>query len=257
MLLTIDVGNTNSAIGVYQENALMGNWTVSMTRERSSDEMGILLISILDYAGINPHQITASIICSVVPSVVHSVVNAIRKYFKIDTIVVGPGTKTGINIKYENPREVGSDKIANAVGALKLYGGPLVIVDFGTATTFCAVNEKADYLGGIICPGIKISSEALFSKASMLPRIEITKPKYVIGRTTVSSMQSGIVYGFTGQTDFIVSMMKKEMGEDDIKVVATGGMAKIIAFESSTIDKVNPLLTLEGLKTIYQMNSNV
>ena len=257
MLLTIDVGNTNSAIGVYQGNTLLGNWTFSMAQERSSDEIGILLISILNYGGISPSQITASIMCSVVPSAVYSVVNAINKYFNIDTLVIGPGIKTGINIKYENPREVGADKIANAVGALKLYGGPVIIVDFGTATTFCAVNKKGDYLGGIICPGIKISSEALFSMASMLPRIEITKPKHIIGRTTVSSMQSGIVYGYTGQTDYIVNLMKNEMADDDIKVVATGGMAKFIAYESSTIDKVNPLLTLEGLKAVYQMNSNV
>ena len=154
MLLTIDVGNTNSAIGVYEGNKHLGNWTVSMAQERSSDEMGILLMSILNYAGISPSQITASIMCSVVPSAVYSVVHAIKRYFKIDTILVGPGIKTGINIKYENPREVGSDKIANAVGALNLYGGPVIIVDFGTATTFCAINRKADYLGGIICPEI-------------------------------------------------------------------------------------------------------
>jgi len=257
MLLAIDVGNTISAIGVYQGDTLLGNWNVSTTRERTSDETGMLMISILQYAGINPSLIDGAIICSVVPPALHSVINAIKKYFGIDPLVVGPGVKTGINIKYENPREVGTDKIVNAVGALKLYGGPVIIVDFGTATTFCAVNRKGDYLGGIICPGIKISAEALFNKASMLPRIEITKPKHIIGRTTVNSMQSGILYGFVGQTDYIVSLMKKEMKEDNIRVVATGGMANLIASESTMIDEVNTLLTLEGLKAIYQMNSIV
>ena len=257
MLLAIDVGNTISAIGVYQGDTLLGNWNVSTTRERTSDETGMLMISILQYAGINPSLIDGAIICSVVPPALHSVINAIKKYFGIDPLVVEPGVKTGINIKYENPREVGTDKIVNAVGALKLYGGPVIIVDFGTATTFCAINRKGDYLGGIICPGIKISAEALFNKASMLPRIEITKPKHIIGRTTVNSMQSGILYGFVGQTDYIVSLMKKEMKEDNIRVVATGGMANLIASESTMIDEVNTLLTLEGLKAIYQMNSIV
>ncbi|NLX65038.1 MAG: type III pantothenate kinase [Clostridiaceae bacterium] len=257
MLLAIDVGNTISSIGVYQGDTLLGNWSVSTTRERTSDETGMLLISILKYAGINASSIDGAIICSVVPPALHSVIDAIKKYFGIDPLVVEPGVKTGINIKYENPREVGTDKIVNAVGALKLYGGPVIIVDFGTATTFCAISRKGDYLGGIICPGIKISAEALFNKASMLPRIEITKPKHIIGRTTVNSMQSGIYYGFVGQTDYIVSLMKKEMKEDNIKVVATGGMANLIASESTMIDEVNTLLTLEGLKVIYQMNSIV
>lgn len=257
MLLTIDVGNTNSSIGVYDGNTLKGHWNVSMAQERTPDEVGIFLISILNYVGIDKRQIKAAIMCTVVPSATHSIIIAIEKYFNIESIVVGPGIKTGINIKYENPREVGTDKIVNAVGALKLYGGPVIIVDFGTATTYCAINCKGDYLGGIICPGIKISAEALFSKASMLPRIEFAKPKHIIGRTTVNSMQAGVVYGFVGQTDYIVNLMKQEIGEDNIKVIATGSMANFIASEASSIDKVNPLLTLEGLKTVYQMNSIV
>ncbi|MGI6124325.1 MAG: type III pantothenate kinase [Acetivibrionales bacterium] len=257
MLLAIDVGNTNSAIGVYKDDALVGNWRVSTTRERTSDETGMLLVSLLQHAGISPEDIKDAIMCSVVPPAMHSIINAIKKYFNINPILVGPGIKTGINIKYENPRDVGTDKIINAVGALKLYGGPVIIVDFGTATTFCAVSRKGDYLGGVICPGIKISAEALFNRASMLPRIEITKPKHIIGRTTVNSMQSGIIYGFVGQTDYIVTLMKQEMPEDNVKVVATGGMANLIATESSMIDEVNTLLTLEGLKAVYQMNSIV
>lgn len=255
MLLAIDVGNTNSLIGVYRGNLLVGHWFISTVKERTSDETGMVLLSFLSHEGIDVRQIDDVIICSVVPPAMHAIVNAIRKYIGKKPILVETGIKTGINIKYENPREVGSDKIVNAVGALKLYGGPLIIVDFGTATTFCAVSSGKDYLGGIICPGIKISVEALFEKAAKLPRIEIAKPRYIIGRTTVSSMQSGIIYGFTGQADYIVNLMKREMKEEGIKVVATGGMAKLIAAESSTIDEVNPLLTLEGLKTIYELNS--
>ena len=256
MLLAIDVGNTYSVIGVYKSDALVGNWRISTTRERTSDEIGMFLMSVLNHAGISPGEIKAVIMCSVVPPAMHSIVNAIKKYININPILVEPGIKTGINIKYENPREVGSDKIVNAVGALKLYGGPVIIVDFGTATTFCAVNQKGDYLGGIICPGIKISAEALFDKASMLPRIEITKPKHIIGRTTVSSMQSGIIYGFIGQVDHIIRLMKRELAMKGIKVIATGGMANLIASGSEAIDEVNTFLTLEGLKTVYQMNSN-
>jgi type III pantothenate kinase len=255
MLLVIDVGNSEISIGIYNENVLAGNWRLSTARERSSDETGIILLSLLQHAGINHKEIEGAIICSVVPPAMHSIVNAVRKYINKQPILVETGVKTGINIKYENPREVGSDKIVNAVGALKLYGGPLIIVDFGTATTFCAVNSKRDYLGGIICPGIKISSDALFEKASKLPRIEIAKPRNIIGRTTVSSMQSGIIYGFVGQVDHIVTLMKGEMKEEGIKVIATGGMAKLIASESSTIDKVDPFLTLEGLKAVYEINS--
>ncbi|NLU53596.1 MAG: type III pantothenate kinase [Clostridiaceae bacterium] len=257
MLLAIDVGNTNISIGVFKDDVLLGNWRMSTIKERTSDEIGMFLMGLFNQAGIRPDEIHDAIMCSVVPPATHSIVNAIKKYVGRNPILVGTGVKTGINIKYENPREVGSDKIVNAVGALKLYGGPVIIVDFGTATTFCAVNSKRDYLGGIICPGIKISAEALFDKASILPRIEIAKPKRIIGRTTVSSMQSGIVYGFVGQVDYIVSLMKKEMGEDNIKTVATGGMAKLIAAESKSIDIVNPLLTLEGLKTVYELNSRV
>ena len=257
MLLVIDVGNTNTAIGVYRGKTLIGNWRMSTNRERTSDETGMFLISLLKHAGIEPDALTDVIMCSVVPPVMHSMTNAIRKYMNKLPIMVEPGVKTGINIKYENPREVGSDKIVNAVSAIKLYGSPVIIVDFGTATTFCAVNSKRDYLGGVICPGIKISAEALFDKASKLPRIEIIKPKHIIGRTVITSMQSGIVYGFVGQVDYIVGLIMQEMAEEGIRVIATGGMAKLIASESLTIDEVNPLLSLEGLLAIYEMNGPI
>jgi type III pantothenate kinase len=184
----------------------------------------------------------------------YSLEHAIRKYIRVEPIIVGPGIKTGINISYENPREVGADRIVNAVASLHIYGGPLIIVDFGTATTFCAVSKTGDYLGGVICPGIKISAEALFQRAAKLPRIELVKPKSVIGRNTVSSMQSGMIYGFAGQVDYIVRHMKEEMGQEGIKVVATGGLARLIAAESKMIDEVNGHLTLEGLRIIYEKN---
>ena len=257
MLLVIDVGNTNTAIGVYNDRTLAGNWHISTNREHTSDETGMFLITLLKHAGIEPEVLTDVIMCSVVPPVMHSMTNAIKKYMNKNPILVEPGIKTGINIKYENPREVGTDKIVNAVGAIKLYGCPVIIVDFGTATTFCAVNSKRDYQGGVICPGIKISADALFEKASKLPRIEIIKPKHIIGRTTVASMQSGLVYGYVGQVDHVVSLMKQEMAEENIRVVATGGMAKLIASESGTIDEVNPLLALEGLLAVYEMNYSI
>ena len=254
MLLTIDVGNTNIAFGVFSGTALLGNWRLSTNRERTSDETGMFLLSVLQHGGFATEDIHDVMMCSVVPPVMHSLTNAIKKYLKRTPVLVEPGIKTGINIRYENPREVGADKIVNAVGALKLYGGPVIIVDFGTATSFCAVNSRRDYLGGIICPGIKISAEALYEKASKLPRIEIAKPRNIIGRTAAASMQSGIVHGFVGQADYIIGLMKQEMGESGIRVVATGGMAKLIAEESSAIDEVKPLLTLEGLKAVYDMN---
>lgn len=254
MLLAIDVGNSSIALGVYRGKELIGNWRMSTVSERTSDETGMFLVSILNHAGLRPQDITDVIVCSVVPPVMYSINNAIKKYIQKTPILVEPGVKTGINIKYENPREVGADKIVNAVGAVKRYGPPVIIVDFGTATTFCAVNRKHDYLGGIICPGIKISAEALYDKASKLPRIEIIKPKHIIGRTVISSMQSGIYYGFAGQVEYIVHLMKQEMADEDVKVVATGGMAKLIASESLVIDEINPFLTLEGLAAIYEMN---
>lgn len=254
MLLTIDVGNTNTTLGLFDGNVLKHHWRIATDREKTSDEIGILFLSLFQYAGEEIGKVQDVIICSVVPPVMHSLINAIIKYLGKDPIQVGPGIKTGINIRYENPREVGADKIVNAVGTLHLYGGPAIIVDFGTATTFCAVSRDRDYLGGVICPGIKISAEALFEKASKLPRIELGEPHRVIGRNVVSSMQSGLFYGFVGQAEYLVQKIKKEMKEENIKVVATGGLAKWIASQCRCVDEVNRMLTLEGLKEIYRMN---
>ncbi|WP_265445298.1 type III pantothenate kinase [Acetivibrio straminisolvens] len=254
MILVIDVGNTNTVFGVYDGKKLLNHWRMETSKGKTSDEYGMFMVSLFSYEKIDIGKIEAVVVASVVPPIMYSIEHAIRKYFKLEPIIVGPGIKTGINIKYENPREVGADRIINAVAALELYGGPLIIVDFGTATTFCAVSSKGEYLGGVICPGIKISAEALFQKTAKLPKIDLAKPDTVIGRNTVSSMQSGIIYGYVGKVDYIVRRMKKEMREDNIKVIATGGMARLISSESETIDEINGLLTLEGLRIIYERN---
>lgn len=254
MLLAIDVGNTHITLGLFDGNVLKVHWRLSTDCGRTSDEIGILLLSLFQSAGEDIQSVEDVIVCSVVPPMMHSLINAAIKYVGKEPIQVGPGIRTGINIKYENPREVGADKIANAVGALSLYGGPVIIVDFGTATTFCAVNHNRDYLGGVICPGIKISAEALFEKASKLPRVEIAAPQRVIGRNVVTSMQSGLFYGYVGQVEYLVHKIRNEMKEENIKVIATGGLAKLIASQCRCIDEVNRMLTLEGLREIYHLN---
>lgn len=255
MLLAIDVGNTNTTIGLFNGRTLKYNWFISTDPHKTSDEIGILFLSLFQYTNEDIRSVKDVIICSVVPPVMHSLINAVKKYIRKNPIIVGPGIKTGINIKYENPREVGSDKIVNAVSAVKLYGAPVIIVDFGTATTFCAINSNKDYLGGVICPGIKISAEALFAKASKLTRVEIVEPSTVIGKNIVSSMQSGLFFGYIGQVEYLVGKIKSEMKEDNIKVVATGGLARLMASQCHCVDEVNRLLTLEGLNEIYHLNT--
>lgn len=256
MILVVDVGNTHIVLGVYEKTDLLASWRLNTDKERTADELGMFMLNLFNHAGLKADKVEAVIIASVVPPIMYTLEHSIKKYFKLEPMIIGPGTKTGINIRYQNPKEVGTDRIVNAVAGYELYGGPLIIVDMGTATTFCAVSEKGEYQGGVICPGVKISLEALFQKAAKLPRIDLIKPEGVIGKNTVSSMQSGIFYGYIGQVDYIVKRMKQEMQEDNVKVIATGGLARFISEESTSIDHINSTLTLEGLRIVYERNKN-
>lgn len=254
MLLAFDVGNTNIVLGVYKGDQLLTTWRMSTDKSKSADEIGIFVDQLFRYEGLSLADVQDVIISSVVPTIMYSLQHMAQKYCNKDAIVVGPGVKTGMNIKYDNPKQVGADRIVNAVAAIKKYGGPAIVVDFGTATTFCAITEKNEYLGGAIMPGIKISSDALFDKAAKLTRVELVKPDTVICKNTTASIQSGVIYGYVGSVDYLVKRMKTELGWPDCHVVATGGLASLISSESETIEVVDKFLTLDGLNLIYQMN---
>ncbi|SFE78104.1 type III pantothenate kinase [Peptostreptococcus sp. D1] len=254
MLLVLDVGNTNMVLGVYHDKKLIRDWRINTDLNKTSDEYGVIIKSLFDASELSLGVVTDVIISSVVPAVMHSLENFCRKYFNIIPLIVGPGIKTGLNIKYYDPKMVGADRIINAVAGISKYGSPLILIDFGTATTYCAISEKGEYLGGAISPGVKISSEALFQKASKLPRVELVKPETIICKDTVSSIQAGVIYGYAGQVEKIVKMMKSELGNEDTFVVATGGLANFMASETNVINVVDPYLSLDGLRLIHKKN---
>ena len=254
MLLVFDVGNTNIVLGLYDGDKMIYHWRAATNELKTADEYAASLGMMFQLDGVTFDMVTDIIISSVVPPVPPTLEYLCRRYFHVEPMMVGPGMKTGLNILYDNPRELGADRIVNAVAGITLYGGPLIIIDLGTGTTFCAIDEKKRYLGGAVTPGIGISMEALFQRASKLPRIELPQASSVICKNTVSAMQSGIYYGSVGQVDGIVRRMKKEMGYKEIKVIATGGLADLIASQSETIDVIDTLLTLKGLYILFKKN---
>ena len=254
MLLVIDVGNTNIAMGVYDGDKLCARFRLATLHERSRDEYGVMIVNFMNHRNICIDDIEAVIIASVVPQVMYSLERAVKDYVHKTPVVVSAATDFGLKILTDNPSELGADRIVNAFAAYHKYKSPVIVVDFGTATTFCSVSGKGEYNGGVICSGIKISLDALFQKTSKLPRVEIVKPDRIIGKNTVSSMQAGIYYGYIGQVNYIVKMMKEEMGEPDAKVIATGGLARLISEDTEAFDYLDSNLTLDGLRLIYERN---
>jgi type III pantothenate kinase len=253
MLLTIDIGNTNITIGVFEKDKLRHTWRMETARNKMPDEYAIFLLNAFNHKGLKPEDITGMAMCSTVPPLVIIFTEMLQRYFNMHPLVVGPGTKTGVRIRMDNPKEVGPDRIANTVAAHHLYKGPTIVVDVGTATTFDIVTAKGDYIGGVIAPGIALAAEALFSRTAALPRIELVAPKQTIGPNTISAMQSGVVYGYVGLIEGIIERIQREL-EAKATVVATGGYAYIITPETKIIDTVNPDITLIGLGLIYEMN---
>jgi type III pantothenate kinase len=259
-LLVIDIGNTNVSLGLFDypgdaKAKLAEHWRMSTHREVTSDEVAITLRALFEAAGRRAAEVDDVILSSVVPPLQPIWERVSSKLFDRPALVVGPGIKTGMPVRYENPREVGADRIVNAVAAFEFFGGPVIAVDFGTATTFDCVSERGEYLGGAIFPGIHTAMEALFSRASMLHRVEIARPRSVIGRTTTTALQSGLLFGYAGVVDSMVERIRAELGET-ARVVATGGLAQRVANETRTIERVEPFLTLEGLRIIFEKNRN-
>lgn len=254
MLLAIDVGNTNITVGVFKEEKLITLFRMTSDPTRTSDEIGVMICHLLNLNEIKKEELNAVIIASVVPNLMHSLKGAIRRYFKLEPLVVGPGIKTGIKLTNDNPKELGADRIVDAVAAYEIYGGPVLIMDFGTATTYDLVTENGEFGIGITAPGIRISAKALWEKTAKLPEIEIKKPQSILAKDTVTSMQAGLVYGQIGQAEYIVKQIKKETGYKELMVIATGGLGRIIAEETDVIDVYDTTLTLKGLRILYEKN---
>jgi type III pantothenate kinase len=254
MLLTIDIGNTNITLGLYEGNELGSRWRLATDYDHMPDEYGLQLLGLLENAGHPPNAITGICLASVVPPITSKIIEACKHYINVEPLVVDAGVKTGVRVRYEDPRAVGADRIVDAVAVVRLYGTPACVVDFGTATTFDAISKDGDYLGGAIAPGIAIAADALFQRTAKLPRVDIQKPPAVIGRNTVHSMQSGLLFGYVGLVEGMVARFRRELG-DDMKVIATGGLADIVAHETKAIQMVAPWLTLDGLQIVWEINN--
>ncbi|MGF1429653.1 type III pantothenate kinase [Kitasatospora sp. LaBMicrA B282] len=261
MLLTIDVGNTQTTLGLFDGEEVVDHWRISTDPRRTADELAVLMKGLMGRhaGGAGPERVDGLSICSSVPAVLHELREVTRRYYgDVPAVLVAPGVKTGVHVLMDNPKEVGADRIVNALAANHLYGGPCIVVDFGTATTFDAINERGDYVGGAIAPGIEISVEALGVRGAQLRKIELARPRNVIGKNTVEGMQSGVLYGFAGQVDGLVTRMARELSPkdpDDVQVIATGGLAPLVLGEATTIDVHEPWLTLIGLRLVYERNT--
>ncbi len=253
MLLTIDIGNTNITLGLYQGDALGPRWRLATGLQRMPDEYGLQVLGLLRHADTGPEDLTGICMASVVPPLTGKLVRACRDYLGVEPLVVDAGVKTGVRIRYENPRAVGADRIVDAAAVQHLYGGPACVVDFGTGTTFDAISEQGDYLGGAIAPGIGIAAEALFTRAAKLPRVDLDRPPNVIGRNTAHAMQSGLLFGYVGLVEGMVARFRAELGPE-MKTIATGGLARTIAGETGALEIIAPWLTLEGLRVVWALN---
>jgi type III pantothenate kinase len=253
MLLAIDIGNTNVTVGLFRGEELGATWRIATGIDRMPDEYAVILLNLLRQQGFDAPDVTEVSLCSVVPPLTATFEELCQRYFKVSPLVVRAGVKTGVRIRMDNPAEVGADRIVDAAAAHHLYGGPLIIVDLGTGTTFDTVSKEGDYLGGAIAPGLRMAAEALYTHTAMLPRVELARPERAIGTNTITAMQSGLVFGYIGLIEGIIARIRKEI-KGKVKVIATGGYAELIAKETSVIDVVNPDLTLVGLRLIYMMN---
>lgn len=254
MILVIDAGNTNLTIGVYDGEELKGTFRITTKIPRTSDEYGVMMRQLLASRGVDIEQIEGTVIASVVPDIMHSLTGGVVRYIGSQPLIVGPGVKTGIKVVTENPRAIGADRIVDAVAAYEKYGGPVLVIDFGTATTYDLVTEDGNFAAGVTAPGLRISSEALWKQTAKLPNVEIKKPKTILAQETISSMQAGLVYGQIGQTEYIIKKVREESGLENMRVVATGGLGRIIADETDSIDVYDSALTLDGLRIIYEKN---
>lgn len=254
MILVIDIGNTNMTLGVFEGETLKATFRIMTKTPRTSDEYGVIITQLLQNRGISAMELEGSIVASVVPDVMHSLTGGLVKYTGTRPMVVGPGIKTGLRIVTEDPRAIGADRIVDAVAAFEKYGGPVLVLDFGTATTYDLITEKGEFTAGITAPGIRISAEALWTQAAKLPNIEIKKPRSILAQETITSMQAGLMYGQIGQTEYIIRKVREESGVGNLKVVATGGLGRLIADETDAIDVYDSSLTLDGLRIIYGKN---